>query len=209
MSQQAADGVLVYADYVCPFCYLGYVSLDDYRDQREEPLAADWHPFDLRAGQRRPDGSIDDSVETGKDEQYYEQARENVERLAEKYDIEMAQQLRKDVDSRAAQRVAWRAHDEYPDEFATFHRSVFDALWEDGRDIGDEAVLGELATAAGLPDGYVADALADPASEDDLEEAFERAKQAGVTGVPTFVADGHAARGAVPPEQLQRLVEGT
>ncbi|MFC6737314.1 disulfide bond formation protein DsbA, partial [Halolamina salina] len=25
---------------------------------------------------------------------------------------------------------------------------------------------------------------------------------------PTFAADGHAARGAVPPEQLERLIEG-
>jgi predicted DsbA family dithiol-disulfide isomerase len=37
---------------------------------------------------------------------------------------------------------------------------------------------------------------------------FAAAQRRGVTGVPTFVADGHAARGAVPPEQLERLVEG-
>ncbi|MEF8852266.1 MAG: DsbA family protein [Haloarculaceae archaeon] len=35
-----------------------------------------------------------------------------------------------------------------------------------------------------------------------------RAQARGITGVPTFVYDGHAARGSVPPEHLERLVEG-
>jgi len=208
MSQQTADSVRVYADYVCPFCYLGYESFDRYREGRDDPLTAEWHPFDLRAQQRREDGSLDRSVETGKDESYYEQARENVERLAAKYDVEMAQTLAKDVDSYAAQRVAWRVQADRPDAFEQFHRSVFDALWVEGRDIGDPDVLDELATDAGLPDGFVAETLADESSATRLDSAFEDAQQRPITGVPTFVADEHAARGAVPPEQLSRLIDG-
>jgi len=206
MSNQA-DSVLVYADYVCPFCYLGYASFDQYRDGRDS-IEVDWHPFDLRARQRRPDGSIDDAVETGKDEEYFEQARENVERLAEEYGVEMAQQLRKDIDSYDAQRVAIRAREEHPEAFEAFHRTVFDALWKEGRDIGDPEVLEDLAVDAGLPEGFVAETLADEASAERLEAAFEAAQQRGITGVPTFVAGEHAARGAVPPEHLRRLVEG-
>ena len=200
--------VQVYADYVCPFCYLGYASLDSYEDERDEPVEADWHPFDLRAGKRHEDGSIDHSVDDGKDEDYYEEARRNVRRLADRYGVEMAQQLRRDVDSYDAQRVAWRAREEHPDAFGKFHRSVFDGLWEDGRDVGDRDVLVELADDAGLPAGYVDDVLAEESSAEALEGAFREAQQRGVTGVPTFVADGHAARGAVPPDQLRRLVEG-
>ena len=201
--------VQVYADYVCPFCYLGYASFDRFRAAREEPVEADWHPFDLRAGKRDEDGSIDHSVDDGKDEDYYEEARKNVRRLADRYGVEMAQEIRKDVDSYDAQRVAWRARDDHPEVFEAFHRSVFDALWEDGRDIGDREVLEDLAAEAGLPDGYVGDVLADESSEAALEDAFRAAQQRGVSGVPTYVADGHAARGAVPPEQLRRLVDGT
>ncbi len=209
MSQQAADSVRVYADYVCPFCYLGYESFDRYREGRDDPLAAEWHPFDLRGQQRRSDGSIDRSVETGKDEAYYEQARENVERLAEQYDLEMAQALVEEVDSYDAQRVAWRVQENRPEAFEEFHRSVFDALWTEGRDIGDPDVLEELAADAGLPEGFVAETLGDDASAERLDSAFEDAQERRITGVPTFVADEHAARGAVPPEQLRRLVEGT
>jgi len=44
---------------------------------------------------------------------------------------------------------------------------------------------------------------------EEVRAKFTEAQQQGVTGVPTFAYDGHAARGAVPPEHLERLVEGT
>ena len=205
---ETAPTLRVYADYVCPFCYLGYASLSEYREGRSEPLATDWHPFDLRASERRPDSTIDHSVDNGKDEAYYEEAKRNVRRLAEEYDVEMAGELRKDVDSYDAQRVALRASEEHPAAFEAFHGAVFEALWQDDRDVGDPAVLADLAAGAGLPDGFVAETLADDDSAARLEAAFEDAQEFGITGVPTFVYDDYAARGAVPPEQLRRLVEG-
>jgi len=208
MSQQTGESVRVYADYVCPFCYLGYASLDQYRDQREGPIRVEWQPFDLRGGQRRPDGTVDESVDTGKDEAYFEEARRNVERLAEQYGVEMAQPLTEDVDSYDAQRVSLRVREQQPDSFEQFHRAVFDALWEDGRDIGDPDVLQGLGAEAGLPEGFVAETLGEESSERELEAAFEDARQQRITGVPTFVYGDHAARGAVPPGQLRRLIEG-
>jgi len=205
MNQQP---VRVYADYVCPFCYLGHAAFDQYCKQRKEPLEAEWHPFDLRSQQRRPDGSIDESVETGKDEAYFEEAKKNVQRLADKYGVEMAQPLAKEVDSYSAQRVALRAREEQPDSFEQFHRSVFDALWEEGTDISDPTVLASLAGEAGLPAGFVEETLADETTKSTLEATFDEARQQRITGVPTFVYGEHAARGAVPPEQLRRLVEG-
>jgi len=208
MSQTATESLVVYADYVCPFCFLGYESLDSYRESRSDPLDVEWRPYDLRAGQRDDEGNIDHSIETGKDEEYYESARQNVERLAEEYGVEMAQEIAKDVDPVDAQRVAYQAADDHPDAFEPFHRSLFDALWHDGRDIGDTAVIEELAIEAGLPDGYVAETLSSEGSMDALEAAFAEARSRRITGVPTFMYGDHAARGAVPPEHLRRLVEG-
>jgi predicted DsbA family dithiol-disulfide isomerase len=114
----------------------------------------------------------------------------------------------KDVDSYDAQRVAYRIREDHPGKFGQFHRSVFDALWEDGRDIGDQAVLEDLAGDAGIPTEIVAETLSDESTTEELEAAFEAAQKQRITGVPTFVYGNHAARGAVPPEQLRRLVEG-
>ena len=100
MSQTAADEeVIMFSDYVCPFCYLGKASLDQYQDEREEPIDVEWHPFDLRGYKRGPDGEVSNDVEDGKDEDYFAQVRENVERLKEEYNVEMELDYSMDVDS--------------------------------------------------------------------------------------------------------------
>ena len=208
MSQTTAGPLVVYADYVCPFCFLGYESLNRYQEGRATPVAVEWHPYDLRSRQRDSDGEIDPSVDNGKDEEYYENARRNVERLADQYDVEMGQSLDRSVDSFDTQRVAYAAADDHPEAFEAFHRGVFDALWRNGRDIGDPAVLEELAIDAGLPDGYVTETLEDDDTHEALESAFAAAQSRRITGVPTFLYGEHAARGAVPPDHLRRLVEG-
>ena len=204
------EAITVYSDYVCPFCFLGRQSLSQYQETREEPLAIDWHPFDLRAGKRGPDGEIDRDADDGKDEDYYEQARENVRRLQAEYDVEMTEALRTDVDSLPAQVVSVHVRETAPDAWLAFDEGVFDALWLDGRDIGDRDVLADVAADADGLDADVVDrALDDDSLRERVTDLFDAARRRGVTGVPTFAYDGHAARGAVPPEQLERLVEGT
>jgi len=205
-----ADAVTVYSDYVCPFCYLGRKSLAQYQETRDDDLAIDWHPFDLRAGKRGPDGAIDHSVDDGKDEDYYAEAKRNVERLQKEYGVEMTTEIATDIDSLDAQVASYYVKEHYPREtWLTFDWAVFDALWQDGRDIGDEAVLAELAADSGVDPDEVRSAIADDQLRESVRERFDAARQQGVRGVPTFVYGGHAARGAVPPEQLERLVEGT
>ena len=208
--QQASERITVYSDYVCPFCYLGRASLDQYQSGRETPLEIDWRPFDLRSQQRRADGTIDHSVDTGKDEEYFEEAKQGVRRLQEKYGVEMDLEIATDIDSLPAQVVSYgfKESEEYGTWLA-FDEAVFDALWQDGRDIGDAEVLADIAESVGIDPGRVEAALADDATRESVHEQFQRAQQQGVTGVPTFAYDGYAARGAVPPAQLERLVDGT
>ncbi|ERH02081.1 MAG: putative dithiol-disulfide isomerase involved in polyketide biosynthesis [Halonotius sp. J07HN6] len=209
MSTQQAETITVYSDYVCPFCYLGRESLSRYQADREAALEIDWQPFDLRSGKRNADGSIDHSVDDGKDDEYFEQAKESVRRLQEKYDVEMSLDLATEVDSLNAQVASYyvKEHDDY-ETWLAFDEAIFAALWTEGRDIGSEAVLTDLADDVGIDADEISAALDDETLRDELTDAFVAAQQAGVTGVPTFAYGGHAARGAVPPEHLQRLVEG-
>ena len=210
MSQTDTDErITVYSDYVCPFCYLGRESLRRYQESRDEQLAIDWRPFDLRSGKRNPDGSIDHSVDDGKDEEYYEQAKEGVRRLQEKYDVEMELDIASDIDSLPAQIVSY--HVKQGSDYGTwldFDVAVFEALWQEGRDIGDESVLVDIAESVGVDPEDVRSALDDDSLHGTVREQFGAAQQQGITGVPTFAYEGYAARGAVPPEHLERLVEG-
>jgi predicted DsbA family dithiol-disulfide isomerase len=208
-SEAGTEPITVYSDYVCPFCYLGRESLARYQGTREDDLRIEWHPFDLRSQKRNPDGTIDHTVDDGKDEEYYEEAKRNVRRLAEKYDVEMDLDIATDIDSLPAQVVSYylREHHDYGTWLA-FDEAVFDALWQEGRDIGETDLLVGLAADAGVDEAEVRSALEDGDLREEVRGRFAEAQQHGVTGVPTFAYDGYAARGAVPPEQLERLVEG-
>ncbi|WP_435152142.1 DsbA family oxidoreductase [Haladaptatus sp. DFWS20] len=205
---QTSDRLTVYSDYVCPFCYLGRKSLERYENRRDDDVNLDWQPFDLRSGKRKPDGTIDHDADDGKDDAYYEQAKENVRRLHEKYDVEMAQEIATDIDSLPAQVAAFYVKENYPEQWRPFDEAILDALWQDGRDIGDPDVLAGIADDEGLDGDEIRTAAEDEERRERVREKFAEAQQQGITGVPTFTYEGYAARGAVPPEQLERLVEG-
>ena len=209
MSTHPTEQITVYSDYVCPFCYLGRESLSRYQETRDEELEINWQPFDLRHGKRNPDGSIDHSVDDGKDDDYYEQAKESVRNLQDKYDVEMELDLATEVDSFNAQIAAYYVAEHYPYEtWLDFDEAVFAALWQAGRDIGDADVLADLAADVGVDPEEIHSALDDETLRGAIEAEWSTAQRQGITGVPTFAYDGYAARGAVPPEHLQRLVEG-
>ena len=201
----------VYSDFVCPFCYLGRESLREYAAETDDPPEVQWELFDLRGYKRAPDGSIQDDVDDGKDEDYFDQVRENVARLQEEYDAEMVSlDTIGEVDSWNAQQAALFVRQTEDEEtFTAFYDAVFDALWQEGRDIGDPDVLSDIAEGVGIDPDAVRDATEDPQLESELKSEFEAAQKRGITGIPTFVYDGHAARGAVPPEHLTRLMGET
>jgi predicted DsbA family dithiol-disulfide isomerase len=216
MSAESDSTLAVYSDYVCPFCYLGKAAMEEYLDEADDLPKVEWRFYDLRGYKRDESGEIDHDVDDGKDDDYFAQVRENVERLKDEYDVDMTLDYSLDVDSWNAQQAALHVRRNYDKEaFLAFHEATFEALWEDGRDIGDPDVLADIAASVDFPGEADVDpeevraATEDPDLEADLRETFEAAQQAGVRGIPTFVYESHTARGAIPPEQLRRLVEGS
>lgn len=210
MSPEADDETLVvYSDYVCPFCYLGKASLEQYLESTSDPPDVEWRVFDLRGYKRDEEGNVDTSVEDGKDDQYFEQVRDNVQKLKREYGVEMNLDFSLEVDSWNALKAALFVKERERDEsFLRFHEGLFQAIWKDQRDIGDPDVIADVAREAGLEPEPILEALRDKQWETELKSRFREAKRMGITGIPIFIYGRHAARGAVPPEQLKRLVEG-
>ncbi len=199
------DTITVYADYVCPFCYLGRRSLERFRENYERDVDVEWHPFDLRGQHRDAEGNID-VAEATPDDEYMEQVKGNVERLQERYGADAMLDVTEvpEIDSLDAQAASLYVQTNHPDDWAAFDEALYEAHWEDGVAIDDRDVLAERAAAVGLDGEAVVGAIDDTRA--DVFAAFEDAREDGITGVPTFVYEGQAARGAVPPEQLARLV---
>lgn len=206
----SSETMVVYSDYLCPFCYLGKESMESYLDEaeNEENIDIEWRPFDIQGAKRQPDGTLDHEADDGKGEAYFERARRNVERLSREYDVDMSMDLPDEIDSWNAQKVALAIDDHFDREtFSAFHDAVFEALWRDNLDIGEPYVLVDIAASVGIPEDDVRQAVESDELDEELESRFEEARREGVTGIPTFTYGPHTLQGAVPSEQFSRLLE--
>lgn len=85
--------------------------------------------------------------------------------------------------------------------------ALFRAYFDELRNIADPATLAELAEQVGLDGGLTAELLATDKDvrEVEVEEAFFR--RLGVTGVPTFIANGRLALpGAAEPGEIAQFL---
>jgi predicted DsbA family dithiol-disulfide isomerase len=85
---------------------------------------------------------------------------------------------------------------------------LFEAYFEEGRDIGNADVLTEIASDAGMDSATVADLLEQGADREIIENEDAMAHRLGITGVPTFIFQNkYLVSGAVDPEALLEIID--
>ena len=88
-----------------------------------------------------------------------------------------------------------------------FHDAMFHAYFVAGDNIAEIDALVAIAEQVGLPQDEALQVLADRTFEAAVDADWQRSRDWGVTGVPTFVAKEHGVVGAQPYEALEKLVE--
>jgi predicted DsbA family dithiol-disulfide isomerase len=81
--------------------------------------------------------------------------------------------------------------------------AMFQAYFQDGRDIGDHAVLADIAEGIGLERAEVTAFLAGDGAREQVLAEDAAFRGMGLSGVPTFALDGHVVfSGAMPAAQM-------
>ncbi len=86
------------------------------------------------------------------------------------------------------------------------HDALFRAYFVDGLNIALADTLVRLAEQVGLPSVEAREALDSRRFKDAVDADWQRSKELGVAGVPTFVAGDRAVVGAQPYEALEALI---
>jgi len=86
------------------------------------------------------------------------------------------------------------------------HDALFRAYFVDGQNIGNLGILVELAESVGLSPVIAREVLEERRFHDQVDDDWEKSRAQGVTGVPTFAAEGQKLVGAHSYEKLEEFL---
>lgn len=187
----------VFADFVCPFCYLAEQPLADAVEGGAVQIA--WQPFELRPEPTptlRPEGDYLQST--------WQQV---VYPMAERRGVPIVLPA---VSPQPYSRLAFEGF-AYAAERGLGQRYVqriFQAFFVKQRDIGRPAVLTDVAAGLGLDADDFRAALDSGRYAQAHQQALRRARDLEITTVPTLLVDGRRLEGVPSAEALHRLLNG-
>lgn len=177
----------VVSDVICPWCFLGKRRLDKALAELEGfEVEVAWRPFMLdptipKEGKSRHDYMVEKfgeaRLKTIHDPLLKAAAQDGVP-----YRFDAITRTPNTLD--AHRLIRWAHRDGKQHEM---NERLFMAYWNEGKDVGEHAVLTDAAGAVGMDRAKVA---ADLASDLDIETVrgeIAMAGRIGVTGVPTFI----------------------
>ena len=83
-------------------------------------------------------------------------------------------------------------------KFMEFHHAAYKAYWEDRQDLGQLAVLSDVARSVGLDADELMERLESHQYSAQVMEQYQEALQYGIRGIPTFVVGNLLFTGAHP-----------
>lgn len=197
----------IISDVVCPWCYIGKHRLARGLAAVDGDHVFDirWRPYELNPGlpvegMDRRDyceakfGSLD----------YANRLYANVVANAEQDGLPMAiERVARTPNTRRAHRLIESARD--GDHQDALVDGLFSAYFVEGRDVGDDDTLIDIAQTAGIDREQARRALDDPALDAAVSAAESEAREHGVTGVPSYLYNGLLLLNGAQSEDTVRL----
>ncbi len=188
--------VTVFSDYICPFCYLGWLRLEKLRSDYD--LRVNWCMTEIHAD-NPPEGRP--PTELGYSSEQWERMTTDLDVLAAEDGVRFGG-LHCTTNSHRALLLAEATKEQGAEAFYALHRRLFEVYLCEDRNLADERVLRELVHTLGLDPGLPDRAWREPRYERRLREYALAARELGVDSTPTYYFDQHPLRGLQPVENL-------
>ena len=199
----------IVSDVICPWCFIGKRRLEKAIALRPDiEFEIGWRPFQLNP----------DMPREGADRKSYLEAKFGGPARAKEIYARVAGEGAKegiafDFDSikrtpntlAAHSLLRWALEDGVQYDVK---EKLFQAYFLQGRDIGDAAVLAEIAAEAGMDHAAVLGKLEQGIDAEVIEAEDRMARELGITGVPFFIIERrYGLSGAQPPEVLLDVID--
>jgi predicted DsbA family dithiol-disulfide isomerase len=207
-SPPAPSRIDIVSDAICPWCWIGKRNLEAALPEltaEGERFEIHWRPFQLNP----------DMPAEGVERAAYRAAKFGSEARGRELDAQVAAtgravglEFRHDLMLRTpntidAHRLVRLAGEQGSVVQHAVMEAVFRGYFQQGRDIGSQAVLVAIAGEAGLDEAAVAAHLASDAGAEEVRQEDANFRRAGISGVPTFALEGHVLfSGAMPADRI-------
>lgn len=200
--------IQVTSDFICPWCRIAEARLAEVIKALPEHVEVEVNrlPFELNP----------DMPTVGMDREAYRSAKFGSWRYSQQLDAhteEIAKQdgmtfnyaaMKRVPNTLAAHRLVWLAATSNLQ--ATVSERLFRAYFQDGKDIGDEDMLADIAAEAGMNRLKVKAFLAGHEGEAEVIQQEELARRSKINSVPAFNIGGVRISGAVSAEVLHQHI---
>jgi predicted DsbA family dithiol-disulfide isomerase len=191
--------IIVWSDYVCPFCYLERPVLDRIKAELGDHVEIDWRAFELRP---EPTPTLDPDGEY-------------LHRVWNQSIYPMAEQRGMMLRLPPVQPYSRKAHEAA--EFAReqgmldeMNHALFKAFFQEGRDLASPDILIEVGQGVGLDPKALRDALENGRYTSRVVEDERLAQEIGISGVPALVISAgqqaYLLSGAQPYETVKDVI---
>lgn len=195
--------ISILSDYICPFCFIGHLRLNVLRDIYD--LKINWcfieiHPETPSLGHSVKMLNYDDSV--------WNEMTTNLKQLADEEGITLCEQTIT-TNSRKALLLSQAVKPLGADVFYPLHEQLFHAYFIEGRNIGDESVLREIARDNNIPENIVTTAWSEKYANGPAESVpasllpyLQYAGTLQAKSVPSFIIGEQMLSGVTTREKL-------
>ena len=186
MDPQARARILVWSDYVCPYCYFVERELDRIREQHSEKVIIEYYPFELRP----------EPVPTLEPQGEYLLTTWNrsVYPMAKRYGMPIRLPS---VQPRSALAFQMSEYARSLDSHHRVHLALFHAFFVEDQNIGDLSVLLEIGKNLGLDVAELEHHLTTETYKAEINQQHQKGLAQQVTGVPALFLEPMEA-GAFP-----------
>lgn len=213
----------IYSDVMCPWCLIGYGQLTKALRELEGEIAAEirWRPFELNPDMPHEGEEQEAHLQRkyGRPAEEGARIRGQMKAIAEQAGVSLSYE----GEGEAPPAMMWNTRDCHklltfaleqagPEVQTALKLALFRAHFNERRNLGDRAVLLDIAASAGLHREAARAALDDPDLEARVLAEEEKALDYNISGVPAMIVDNRfLIPGAQAPEvyvnALRRVAE--
>jgi predicted DsbA family dithiol-disulfide isomerase len=210
MAERETISVDVVSDVVCPWCFLGQKRLDTaIGDVGDVDVTVRWRPYQLDPT-IPPEGKDRKRymIEKFGSEERIRQIHQRIEGLGAEegiaFDFDAIKVAPNTLDAHRVIRWAGATGEDIQNRLV---RRLFKLNFEEGKNLGDHAVLVEAAREAGMDASVVEALLPTDADVEEVRQEIATAQRMGITGVPCFLLEGkYAVMGAQDSATLAEAI---